>query len=113
MRMPLISPSLQLLDEFDEVNDRFERSTPREILSWTFDRFGDDVAMACSFEDVALLHMVHELRPRTEIIFLDTGGHFSETLKFAADIEKEWDLNLTRTTPGPDAAAWPCGTARC
>ena len=39
--------------------------------------------MACSFEDVALLHMVHQLRPTTEIIFLDTGGHFPETLEFA------------------------------
>jgi len=39
-----------------------------EILQWTFDRFEDDVAMACSFEDVALLDMVHELRPATEII---------------------------------------------
>ena len=69
--------------------------------------------MACSFEDVALLHMVHELRPDTEIIFLDTGGHFPETLDFAGDVETEWSLNMTRTTPGPDAEAWPCGTAQC
>jgi phosphoadenosine phosphosulfate reductase len=113
MRMPLTTPSSKLLDELEEVNDRFERATPLEILAWTFERFGTGVAMACSFEDVALLHMVHELQPATEIIFLDTGGHFPETLNFAAEIEAAWDLNLTRTTPGPDAAEWPCGTAKC
>jgi phosphoadenosine phosphosulfate reductase len=113
MRMPLITPTSDLLDELDEVNDRFERSTPLEILSWTFERFGSDVAMACSFEDVALLHMVHELKPATEIIFLDTGGHFPETLSFAAEMESTWKLNMTRTTPGPDAAGSPCGTANC
>ncbi len=41
--------------------------------------------------------MVHALKPATEIIFLDTGGHFPETLSFAAEIESAWKLNMTRT----------------
>jgi phosphoadenosine phosphosulfate reductase len=44
---------------------------------------------------------------------LDTGGHFPETLEFAARLERDWDLNLTRTHPGPEAKDWPCGTDRC
>jgi phosphoadenosine phosphosulfate reductase len=111
--MPVITPTPALLDELEEVNERFEKATPNEILTWTFDRFDNDVAMACSFEDVALLHMVHEMRPATEIIFLDTGGHFVETLEFEGRLSKEWELNLTRTHPGSDAEAWPCGTTRC
>jgi phosphoadenosine phosphosulfate reductase len=113
MRMPVITPPSDLLRELGDVNERFERATPLEILKWTFERFDDDVAMACSFEDLALLHMVHEVRPATEIIFLDTGGHFQETLDFADRISKEWSLNLTRTTPGPDAATSPCGSENC
>jgi phosphoadenosine phosphosulfate reductase len=111
--MTAIDPTPTLLGELDEINERFERSTPIEILQWTFDRFGTDLAMACSFEDVALLHMVHELRPDTEVIFLDTGGHFPETLDFASELEDAWSLNVTRTTPGPEADAWTCGTAQC
>jgi phosphoadenosine phosphosulfate reductase len=111
--MTAIDPTPTLLGELDEINERFERSTPLEILQWTFDRFGTDLAMACSFEDVALLHMVHELRPDTEVIFLDTGGHFPETLDFASELEDAWSLNVTRTTPGPEADAWPCGSAQC
>jgi phosphoadenosine phosphosulfate reductase len=106
-------PSPDLLSELGAVNSRLEHAAPLEILTWIFERFGDDLAMACSFEDVALLHMVHELRPETEIIFLDTRGHFPETLEFAARMEDEWSLRLTRTTPGPEADAWPCGTERC
>lgn len=111
--MTAITPTPELLSELEEVNERFERSSPTEILQWTFDRFEGDVAMACSFEDVALLDMVRTLRPDTEIIFLDTGGHFAETLSFAADLEAKWSLTMTRTQPGPDAEAWPCGTAQC
>ena len=107
------APTSSLLDELESVNQRFERATPLEILTWTFERFNDDVVMACSFEDLALLHMVRELRPATEIIFLDTLGHFDETLEFAARVEREWSLHLTRTTPGPEADAWPCGSERC
>jgi len=111
--MTLITPTPALLQQLDAVNERFERSSPKEILTWTFERFDGDVAMACSFEDVALLHMVHELQPSTEIVFLDTGGHFAETLEFAGRIEREWSLNMTRTSPGPEAVEWPCGTERC
>ncbi len=111
--MTLITPTPELLDELDLTNERFERSTPLQILQWTFERFDDDVSMACSFEDVALVHMVHELRPSTEVIFLDTRGHFDATLHFVEKIEREWSLNLTRTAPGPEADAWPCGTENC
>jgi phosphoadenosine phosphosulfate reductase len=109
----MAKPSPDLLSELDGVNSRLEHAAPVEILKWVFERFGNDLAMACSFEDVALLHMVHELRPDTEVIFLDTGGHFPETLAFAARMEAEWSLRLTRTTPGSEADAWPCGTDRC
>jgi len=111
--MALMTPTSDLLRELQEVDERFEHATPLEILKWTFDRFDDDVAMACSFEDVALLHMVREVRPATEIIFLDTGGHFQETLDFASRITSEWSLNVTRTEPGTDAVASPCGSANC
>ena len=111
--MALMTPTSDLLRELEEVDERFEHATPLEILKWTFDRFDDDVAMACSFEDVALLHMVREVRPATEIIFLDTGGHFQETLDFASRITSEWSLNVTRTEPGTDAVASPCGSANC
>ena len=109
--MPMPSP--QLLNDLETADSQFTHASPGEILAWTFERFGGDVAFACSFEDVALLHMIHEVAPRTEIIFLDTDGHFPETLEFLATIERDWNLNVTRTHPGPDADAWPCGTERC
>ncbi|NNN00552.1 MAG: phosphoadenylyl-sulfate reductase [Acidimicrobiaceae bacterium] len=106
-------PPQSLLDELESETLRLEHESPLAILRWTFERFADDVAMACSFEDVALLHMVHQVRPDTEILFLDTGGHFVETLEFAARIEREWLLNMTRTTPTREADPWPCGSERC
>jgi phosphoadenosine phosphosulfate reductase len=109
--MPVPSP--ELLNDLETADSQFTHASPGEILAWTFERFASDVAFACSFEDVALLHMIHEVAPRTEIIFLDTGGHFVETTEFLERMERDWDLNVTRTRPGPEAAAWPCGTDHC
>lgn len=109
--MPM--PSLEILNDLETADIELSHASPSEILAWTFERFAGDVAFACSFEDVALLHMIHEVAPRTEIIFLDTGGHFVETTEFLERVEREWDLNVTRTQPGPEAVAWPCGTDRC
>jgi len=107
------TPTPELLAELDAAESRFAHAAPSEILQWTFDRFGTDVAMACSFEDVALLHMIHELAPDTEIVFLDTEAHFPETIEFRDRLTSEWGLNLTITTPGPDAANTPCGAEGC
>ena len=106
-------PTPEILKELDAADTRFAHASPNEVLSWTFERFGNDVAFACSFEDVALLHMIHEIAPGTEVVFLDTRGHFPETTAFVDRLERDWHLNVTRTTPGVEADAWPCGTERC
>ena len=106
-------PSLQLLADLTRIDQELAHASPGEILSWTFERFGDDVAFACSFEDTALLHMIHEVAPNTEVTFLDTGAHFAETIDFLNRLQGEWSLNVTRTQPGREALQWPCGSERC
>ena len=97
----MTTPTSELLAEIADADAALAHAAPSEILRWTFERFGDDVAMACSFEDVALLHMIHLQRPATEIVFLDTEAHFAETLAFRDEIVAAWDLTMTVTTPGP------------
>ena len=102
-----------LHDELALAASSLETASPREIIAWALERFGDDVTFACSFEDVALLHMLREAKPDIEVIFLDTEAHFPETLAFVAALERDWNLNLTRTSPGPEAADTPCGADGC
>ncbi len=108
----MMIPSLPSRTEVATLNERFETADPSEVLRWAFDRLGD-VVVACSFEDLVLVHLVHELRPDAQFVFLDTGGHFVETIEFVDRIERDWALRLMRTAPGPDARDWPCGTERC
>ena len=60
-----------------------------------------EACLTCSFqaEDVLLLHLTRELRPRIPVLFLDTGYHFAETYAYRDRISAEWDLNLINLLP--------------
>ena len=106
----MISAEPRLLEHLAHAAQRLEHESPLAILEWTFAQY-DDVAMACSFEDLALLHLVHQVRPETPIVFLNTGGHFPETLDFVASVARDWSLNLVETNA--PALAPRCGDAGC
>ena len=60
-----------------------------------------DACLTCSFqaEDVLLLHLTRELRPRIPVLFLDTGYHFAETYLYRDRVATEWSLNLVNLVP--------------
>ena len=69
--------------------------------------------MACSFQDAVLIDIAVNVDPAIEVVFLDTGSHFPETLEYVETIRARYDLNLTVTKPVAGAEQWPCGTAQC
>jgi phosphoadenosine phosphosulfate reductase len=107
------SPNRELLDELASANAAFEHAPAGKAIGWALERFGGSVVLACSFQDVVIVDLVHALDPSIEVVFLDTQAHFSQTLELVEVARARYDLNLTVTKPGPEAEAWPCGTARC
>lgn len=106
----MIPAEPRLLEHLEQAAQRLDTESPLAILEWTFTQY-EDVAMACSFEDLALLHMVHVVRPETPIVFLNTGGHFAETLDFVASVARDWSLSLVETI-APESAP-VCGEGGC
>ena len=95
------------------VSEEFESAPVRSIIAWAVDLFGDSLALAASFEDIVLIDLATSVAPGIEVVFLDTEAHFPETLSFVESVRARYDLNLTVTRPGPEAAAHPCGTDQC
>jgi phosphoadenosine phosphosulfate reductase len=108
-----VSPPSALLDELAEVNERFEHAPPGKVIGWTLERFGPSIALAASFQDLVLVDIAVKLEPGIEVVFLDTGAHFPETLEFVEWARDHYSLKLTITHPDADADAYPCGTDRC
>lgn len=51
-----------------------------EVAAWAAETFGDLLAVACSMADLVLPHVVAQHAPWVDVLFLETGYHFPETL---------------------------------
>ena len=88
-------------------------SRPRRSSLWAFSEFWPAISVVSSFQNCVLVDLAVRTDPRTEIIFLDTGSHFAETLSFVEQVRQLYGLNLRIIRPGADAEPWPCGSERC
>jgi phosphoadenosine phosphosulfate reductase len=103
----------QLREELDERSAAFETAPAGLVVAWAVERFESKLAMACSFQEAVLIDIAVMVDPAIEVVFLDTGSHFPETLEYVEAIQARYDLNLTVTTPAAGADQWPCGNAQC
>jgi phosphoadenosine phosphosulfate reductase len=103
----------QLCEEMDEQSAAFETAPAGLVVAWAMERFGPKVSMASSFQDAVLIDIAVKVDPSIEVVFLDTGAHFPETLEYVETIRQRYDLNLAVTKPAAGAEDWPCGSAQC
>jgi phosphoadenosine phosphosulfate reductase len=106
-------PPAGLEEELGAVEARLDKAPAGKAIEWAVGEFGRDLVLAASFQDVVLIDLAVKVDPGIEVVFLDTGAHFPETLAFVEEIRTRYDLNLTVTHPVPEASDWPCGSARC
>ncbi|MGH4008222.1 MAG: phosphoadenylyl-sulfate reductase [Pseudonocardiaceae bacterium] len=76
-----------------------ESSPADEIVHWTVQTFGARFAVASSMQDAVLVHLVSQVAPGVDVLFLDTGYHFAETLGTRDAIAATYDVNLTTLAP--------------
>jgi phosphoadenosine phosphosulfate reductase len=104
---------LASLSDLDALGARFEHAPAEEIFAWAFSEFCPAISVVSSFQNCVLIDLAIRTDPHAEIIFLDTGSHFPETLTFVDQVRRLYGLNLRIVRPGGDAQAWPCGSERC
>ncbi len=70
--------SLQALAE--RAGEELEVATAEEILGWARDTFGADWCVTSSMADALVPHLASRVCPGVDVVFLDTGYHFTETI---------------------------------
>ncbi|HZT67577.1 MAG TPA: phosphoadenylyl-sulfate reductase [Acidimicrobiales bacterium] len=101
-------------EELARLSSELERRPASAAVSWALERFGPDgVVVSSSFQDSVLIDVATSVAPAIQVVFLDTGFHFPETLEYVEAVRLRYDLNLTIIRPDVDAATWPCGTDEC
>lgn len=101
-------------EELAEFNQRFEHMSARPIIEWAVDSFAPHLSLAASMQDAVLIDLAVKVDPAIEVVFIDTGYHFPETLETVERVRKHYGLNLRiMTVPPHDEKLWKVDPENC
>ncbi|MGW1995491.1 phosphoadenylyl-sulfate reductase [Embleya sp. NPDC001921] len=70
-----------------------------EILAWTHELFGPTWCVTSSMEDAVVAHLASKVAPGVDVVFLDTGYHFPETIGTRDAVAAIYDVNVITVHP--------------
>nr|WP_280491101.1 phosphoadenylyl-sulfate reductase [Nocardia asiatica] len=70
-----------------------------ELLRWTEDTFGANYIVASNMQDGVLVHLAAGIRAGVDVLFLDTGYHFAETIGTRDAVEAVYGVNVINVRP--------------
>ena len=74
-------------------------ATAQELLRWTDENFGNTYIVASNMQDAVLVDLAAKVRPGVDVLFLDTGYHFVETIGTRDAVEAVYDVNVVNVRP--------------
>ena len=81
-------------------NDGADREAiSRLALSWAAETFGDSLAVLSSMGDEVLVHLASAVVPGIDVVFIDTGYHFAETIGTRDAFAATRPITLINITP--------------
>jgi len=88
-----------LADLADQANRDLEGASALEILTWAHSEFGSKLVVTSSMADTVLIHLAEQVAPGIDVIFLDTGYHFVETIGTRDAVKLVHNVNVINVTP--------------
>ncbi|MFG3124941.1 phosphoadenylyl-sulfate reductase [Streptomyces sp. NPDC017615] len=89
----------ELRDLAERAGQDLEDAPALEVLRWAVDTFGDRFCVTSSMEDAVVAHLAARVRPGVDVVFLDTGYHFPETIGTRDAVDAVMDVNVITLTP--------------
>lgn len=100
--------------ELAELNAEFETAPASKVVQWAADHFGPLMSLAASMTDAVLIDLAVKVAPAIEVVFIDTGYHFPETLQTVENVRRRYGLNLRIMTVAPhDEELWKVDPGNC
>jgi phosphoadenosine phosphosulfate reductase len=75
-----------------------------DVIAWAVETFGDRLCITSSMTDAVIIHLAASVKPGLDVIFLDTGYHFPETLGTRDAVAATYPVNLISITPSRTVA---------
>jgi phosphoadenosine phosphosulfate reductase len=76
-----------------------EGASAQDIIRWATGTFGTRICVTSSMTDAVIIHLASSVRPGIDVVFLDTGYHFPETIGTRDAVEAVYPITLVNVTP--------------
>jgi phosphoadenosine phosphosulfate reductase len=89
----------ELRELVSHVGAELELAPAEDIVEWAVATFGKRFCITSSMGDAVLAHLASRVAPGVDVVFLDTGYHFPETIGTADAVGATMDVTLIPITP--------------
>ncbi|MEO9138089.1 MAG: phosphoadenylyl-sulfate reductase [Jatrophihabitans sp.] len=89
----------------ERAGDDLDDATAVEVLRWADEQFGSSWAVASSMADAVVPSLAACVRPGVDVLFLDTGYHFAETIGTRDAIAATMPVTIRSIEPAQSVAA--------
>ena len=87
-----------------EAQDALAEAPAEDVIRWATDTFGDRICITSSMSDAVVIHLASRVKPGIDVVFLDTGYHFAETIGTRDAVEAVYPVNVINVTPSRTVA---------
>jgi phosphoadenosine phosphosulfate reductase len=100
--------------ELLELGRRFEDRPAAAIIEWAVEQFHPHLCLTASMADAVMIDLAVRVEPSIEVVFIDTGYHFPETLETVETVRRRYGLNLrVMTAMRQEEEAWKVDPENC
>ncbi|HEX3564173.1 MAG TPA: phosphoadenylyl-sulfate reductase [Acidimicrobiales bacterium] len=93
---------------------RFEKASASAVIRWAVENFHPHLCLTASMTDAVLIDLAISVEPSIEVVFIDTGYHFPETLEMLELVRRRYGLNLRVMTALPqEEELWKVDPENC
>ncbi len=89
----------ELRELVSHVGAELELAPAESIIEWAVATFGERFCITSSMADAVLADLAARVAPGIDVVFLDTGYHFAETIGTADAVGATLEVNLIPITP--------------
>jgi phosphoadenosine phosphosulfate reductase len=83
----------------ERANAQLANAPAGRVVEWARAEFGTDLVVASSMADTHLVHLASTAAPDIDVVFLDTGYHFPETVGTRDAVAEVYPVRLLNITP--------------
>jgi len=81
----------------------------QDVIAWAAETFGPKLCITSSMTDAVIIHLTSRQVPGIDVLFLDTGYHFPETIGTRDAVSAVYPVNVVNVTPPTTVAEQDAG----